>query len=105
MAGDRGGDAAAAGFGVFGLLVAVRDGEDLFEHALEWNAFEAYGSGFDGECSRAEGLGFEAVAVELFSDLGKGDHLRWEHVDEQRHEEALALNLLGVAFAEDFFEE
>jgi hypothetical protein len=28
-----------------------------------------------------------------------------EHVDEQRHEEALALDLLGVAIAEDFFEE
>jgi hypothetical protein len=28
-----------------------------------------------------------------------------EHVDEQGHEEALALDLLGVAIAEDFFEE
>ena len=35
VAGDAGGDAAAAGFGVFGLLVAVGDGEDLFEHAFE----------------------------------------------------------------------
>ena len=34
VAGDAGGDAAAAGFGVFGLLVAVGDGEDLFEHAV-----------------------------------------------------------------------
>ena len=105
MAGDAGGDAAAAGFGVFGLLVAVGDGEDLFEQMFEFAAFEADGSGFDGEGAGAEGFGFEAVAVELFGDLGEGDHLRGEEVDEQRHEEALALDLLGVAFAEDFFEE
>ena len=105
MAGDAGGDAAAAGFGVFGLLVAVGDGEDLFEHAFEFDAFEADGGGFDGEGAGAEGFGFEAVAVELVGDLGEGDHLGGEEVDEERHEEALALDLLGVALAEDFFEE
>jgi hypothetical protein len=31
--------------------------------------------------------------------------LSGEHVDEERHEEALALDLLGVSVAEDFFEE
>ena len=36
---------------------------------------------------------------------GEGDHLRGEQVDEERHEEALALDLFGVALAEDFFEE
>jgi hypothetical protein len=87
------------------LLVAVGDGEDLFEHAFELDAFEADGSGFDGEGAGAEGLGFEAVAVELLGDLGEGDHLGREKVDEQRHEEALALDLFGVAFAEDLFEE
>ena len=105
VAGDAGGDAAAAGFGVFGLLVAVGDGEDLFEHAFEFDAFEADGSGLDGEGAGAEGFGFEAVAVEFFGDLGEGDHLGGEQVDEQRHEQALALDLLGVALAEDLFEE
>ena len=105
VAGHAGGDAAAAGLGVFGLLVAVGDGEDFFEHAFEFDAFETYGGGLDGEGAGAEGLGFEAVAVELFGDLGEGDHLGGEEVDEERHEEALALDLLGVALAEDFFEE
>ncbi len=105
MAGDAGGDAAAAGFGVFGLLVGVGDGEDLFEHAFELDAFEADGCGFDGEGAGAEGLGFEAVAVELVGDLGEGDHLGGEQIDEQGHEEALALDLFGVALAEDLFEE
>ena len=105
MAGDAGGDAAAAGFSVFGLLVAVGDGEDLFEHAFEFAAFEAYGGGFDGEGAGAEGFGFEAVALEFFGDLGEGDHLGGEEIDEQRHEEALALDLFGVALAEDLFEE
>ena len=69
VAGDAGGDAAAAGFGVFGLLAAVGDGEDLFDHAFELAAFEADGGGFDGEGAGAEGFGFEAVALELVGDL------------------------------------
>ena len=105
VTGHARGDAAAAGLGVFGLLVAVGDGENLFKHLFEFDAFEADWSGLDGEGAGAEGFGFEAVAVELFGDLGEGDHLRGEHVDEQRYEEALALDLLGVALAEDFFEE
>ncbi len=105
VAGHAGGDAAAAGFGVFGLLVAVGDGEDFFEHLFEFAAFETYRRGFDGESARAEGFGFEAVAVEFIGDLGEGDHLGRKEIDKERHEEALALDLLGVAFAEDFFEE
>ena len=105
VAGDAGGYAAAAGFGVFALLIAVGDGEDLFEHAFEFDAFEADGGGFDGEGAGAEGFDFEAVAVELLGDLGEGDHLGGQHVDEHRHEETLALDLFGVAVAEDFFEE
>ena len=105
VAGDGGGDAMAAGLGVFRLLVAVGDGEDLFEHAFELDAFETDGSGFDGEGARAEGLDFEAVVFELFGDLGEGDHLRGQEVDEERHEEALALDLLGFALTEDLFEE
>ncbi len=96
---------AAAGFGVFALLVAIGDGEDLFEHTFEFDAFEADRRCFDGKGARAEGLDFEAVVVKLFGDLGEGDHLGGEHVDEKRHEETLALHLLGVAVAEDLFEE
>ena len=81
VAGDAGGDAAAAGFGVFALLIAVGNGEDLFEHALEFDAFEADGSGFNGEGAGAEGFGFETVAVEFFGNFGEGDHLGGEHVD------------------------
>jgi len=105
VAGHAGGDAAAVCLRVFSLPVAVRDGEDLFEHALELDAFEASRGGFDGEGAWAEGLSFEAVAVEFVGDLGEGDHLSGEEVDEQRHEEPLALDLLGVAFAQDLFEE
>ena len=105
MAGDTGRDAAAAGFGVFGLPVAIGDGEDFFEHALEFDSFETDRGGFDGEGAGAEGFGFEAVAVQFSGDLGEGDHLCGKEVDEQWHEEALALNLFGVAFAEDLFEK
>ena len=105
VAGDGGGDAAAAGFGVFGLLVAVGNGEDLFEHTFEFSALETYGGCLDGEGAGAEGFCFEAVALELFGGLGEGDHLGGEEIYEQGHEEALALDLFGVALAEDFFEE
>ena len=60
--------------GVFALL-AVGDGEDLFEHALEFAAFEADRGGLDRDGLRAEGLGFEAVAFELVGEPGEGDHL------------------------------
>jgi hypothetical protein len=43
--------------------------------------------------------------LEFFGDLGEGDHLGGEKIDEERHEEALALDLFGVALAEDLFEE
>ena len=36
---------------------------------------------------------------------GEGDHLRGEEIDEQRHEQALALDALDLALAEDLFEE
>ena len=68
-------------------------------------AFKADRSGFDGEGAGAEGFGFEAVALELFGDLGEGDHLCGEEIDEQRHEQALALDAFGVAVAQDLFEE
>ena len=61
--------------------------------------------GADGEGAGAEGLGFEAVAFELVSEGGEANHLLGEEIDEQRHEQALALGALGVALAEDFFEE
>ena len=95
VAGHTGGYAAAAGLGVFRLLVAIGDGEDLFEHAFEFDAFESYWRGFDGEGAGAEGFGFKAVAVQLLGDLGEGDHLGGEEIDEQWHEEALALDLFG----------
>ena len=91
VTGDGCRDAAAAGFGVFGLLVAVGDGEDLFDHLFELAALEAYRGGVDGQSAGSEWLGFEAVALEFFGDLGEGDHLGGEEVDEQRHEEALTL--------------
>ena len=105
MAGDGGGDAAAAGLGVLGLAVAVRDGQQLLDHCFEFPALQAYGSGLDGEGTGAKGFGFEAVVLEFFGDLGEGDHLRRQQVDQQRHQQALTLHLFGVALAHDFFEE
>ena len=105
VAGDGGGDAAAAGFGVFGLLLRSGTARTSSSMLFEFAAFETDGGGFDGEGAGAEGLGFEAVAVELVGDVGEGDHLRGEEFDEEGHEEALALDLLGVALAEDLFEE
>jgi hypothetical protein len=105
VAGDAGGDAAPAGLGVLGLLIAVGNGEDLFEHLFELGAFEADWSRFDGQGSGAEGLSFEAVVVEFFCYLREGDHLGWKKIDEQRHEQTLTLDLFGGSLAQDAFEE
>ena len=36
---------------------------------------------------------------------GEGDHLRGQEIDQQGHEQALALDLFGVALAQDLFKE
>ena len=38
VTGDAGCDAAAAGFGVFGLMAAVGEGEEFFDHDFEFAA-------------------------------------------------------------------
>ena len=105
VAGDAGGDAAAASLGVFGLLVAVGDGEDLFEHLFEFDAFEADGAALTARVRGPKGSASKPLRSSSLGDLGEGDHLGGKEVDEQRHEEALALDLFGVALAEDLFEE
>jgi hypothetical protein len=87
------------------LLISFGDGEDLLEHLFEFAAFEAHGGSFNGKSARAEGFGFEAVTLKFLGDLGEGDHLGGEQVNEERHEEALALNLFYLTLAKDFLEE
>jgi len=70
VAGDAGGDPAASGLGVFGLLLAIWNSENLFEHPLQLAAFESYGSGLDGDGVWAERLGLEAVALQLVGEAG-----------------------------------
>ena len=91
MAGDAGGNAAAAGVGVLGLAGGVGEGEELLQHEFEFPALEPYRGGLDGEGARAEGFDLEAVAFELFSEFGEDDHLGRQEIDEERHEEALTL--------------
>jgi hypothetical protein len=54
---------------------------------------------------RAKGLGLATVALEFGGEGREDDHLLGEQVDEHGHEEALALDALGLALAENFFEE
>ena len=105
VAGDGGGDARARGPEVLALIETVDLLQHFDQHAFELAAFEADGRGLNGEGARAEGLDFEAVAFELRSDLGEGDHLGGREVDEQWHEQTLALHALDFALAQNFFEE
>jgi len=105
MAGDGGGDAVAARFSVFRLLLAIRNGENFFDHALKFAAFEADRGCFNSDRLGAEGFGLEAVALKFVGETGEGDHLRRKKVDQERHEKALALNLFHLAVAEDLLEE
>ena len=105
MAGDGGGDTATAGLSVLGLAVAVGHGQQLLDHSFEFPALQAYGSGFDGEGAGAKGFSFEAVVFEFLGDLGERDHLRWQQIDQQWHQQALTLHLLGIALAHHLFEQ
>ena len=105
MTGDAGGDTAAASLGVLRLLFAVGNSENFFQHALEFAPLQAYRSSLDGNRMRPEGFGLKAVSVKFIGQTRKGDHLRGQKIDQYRHEEALALNLLYLAGAEDLFEE
>ena len=105
VAGDGGGDAGAAGLFVFRLLLAFGHGKHLFQHAFELAAFKADGRGLYGQGARAKGLGLKAVALQLFGDGGEGDHLLGQQLDQHGHEQALALDMLDVALAQDFFEQ
>ena len=105
VAGDGGGDARAGGGEIFPLVEAVGLFEDFDEHALELAAVETNGSGFDGEGARAEGLDLEAVALQFGGDQREGDHLGRSEVDEQGHEQTLALHALDFAVAQNFLEE
>ena len=105
VAGDGSGDPGAAGFFVFNLCGLFGSAEKLVEDELQLTAFQANGSGFDGECARTEGLGFKAVAFELFGNSREADHLLREKLHEYRHEEALALDGLHLALAQDLLEK
>jgi len=105
VTGDGGGDTGAGGFEVVGLGGGAGLLEDLEDHALEFGSVEARGRGFDGDGVGAEGFGFAAVALQFGGERGEDDHLLGEQVDEHGHEEALAFDALGLALAEDFFEE
>jgi hypothetical protein len=53
----------------------------------------------------AEGFGLAAVALELGGEGGEDDHLLGQQVDEHGHEKALTFDTLGLALAENSFEE
>ncbi len=109
VAGDGGGDSTAErsevfpasgeGVGVGGLV------NDFRQHAFEFAAFETNGSGFDGEGAGAEGFGFKAVFIKLIGNVGEDGHLVGLKIDEQRHEQALALDGFRIAGGEDLLEE
>jgi len=105
MAGDGGRNAGARGFKIVGLSGGAGLLDDFVDHALEFVAGEARRRGFDGDGMRAKGLGLATVAIELSGEGGEDDHLLGEQVDEHGHEEALTLDALGLALAEDFFEK
>ena len=93
----------ASAFSVWRQAVVHR--EHIFEHLLQLPTFQADRRGFDRERSRPEGLGLEAVALQLLGDAGKRDHLRRQKVDQQRHQQPLPLDLLRVALAQDLLKQ
>ena len=94
---------AASGFSVCGCGTGLL--EDFEDHALEFGAFEADGAALMARVRGPKGSASKPLRSSSSAIVGEGDHLLGKQIDEQRHEEALALDVLSVALAEDFFEE
>ena len=85
----------------FRLLLAIRHSEHLLQHALQLPALKPHRRCFDGDRARSEGLSLEAIPFKLSCQLGKGDHLRREQIDQHRHQQPLPLHTLHLPFAEN----
>ena len=79
--------------------------DDFGESALEFGALEANGRGFDRKCLRAKGFHFKTVVFKLLGDAGEDDHLFRLQFHKHRHEQALALDALHLAVAEDLLKK
>ena len=79
--------------------------DDLGQRALQLGAFQAHRGGFDGKCLRAKGFDLKAVVFKFLGDAGEDHHLLGLELDQQRHQQALALNALHVALAQDFLKK
>ena len=105
VAGDGRGDAGAHGFEVFPLGFAFTLLQHLNQHALQLIALEPNGGGLDGDGARAEGFGVKAVALQFSGDRGEDNHLLRQEIDQHGHEQALALDTLDLALAQDFLKQ
>jgi len=109
VTGDGGGDAGAEGGKILILRWLIGTGggliDDFAEQPFEGRTLQADGSGFDCQGLGAEGLNFKSVALEFFRYARKYNHLLGFELDEQRHEEALALHFFNLAGAKNFFKK
>lgn len=109
MAGDGGGNARAelAKFLIAEGFIGAGGGliDDFGERFFEFLALQADRRCFDGKCLRAKEFHLESVAFKFLGDAGKNDHLLGLQLDQHRHEQALALDLLHLPVAEDLLKK
>ena len=62
-------------------------------------------SGLDCKCLRAKGFYLKAISLQFVGNLSKNHHLPRLQLDQQGHQQALALDLLYLAIAQNLFKK
>ncbi len=109
MAGDGSGDARADSgkFFIPNGFIRIRRGllDDLGESPLQGSSLQANRSRFDRKCMRAKWFHLKAVAFKFRGDARENYHLFGLQLHQQRHEQALALDALYLAIAQDLLKK
>src|SRR3954454_6379865 len=75
------------------------------QHLLDVAGLKPGGSDLDGDATRSEWFSFKAVFLQLVRNLSEHRLLRWVKFDDDRHQQALALNLLICPLSQYFFKQ
>ena len=94
MAGNRSRNASPNLVEVQGLVFARKLVEQLVQHVLHLARFEAGRGNLDGNAAGAKGLCLKAIFLQLVRNFREYGLLRRSQFDHDRHQQALAFNLL-----------
>src|SRR5208283_4312127 len=92
-------------FQINGLLFTGELFEDFAQHVLDLRGVDFGRRDSYRYAACAEGLGLKTIACKFFGDVAEDRLLGGSQFDDQGHEQALTLHLLGGALPQDSLEE